>query len=256
MILPEGNTAWYNEEVAAELATEGYAGLDPGGVGVERKQIAIDLLTDAGYTWETAPTIEGEGEEARLHRGVRASSAWTASRSDSSRWSPRRRRTTRCGRQFASYISGVAQEMGIDLVAIPTDFTKIVDPTCSLSTTRTTTRRTSTCSSSATRSETPRSRPSTARSSARRGDSNNTQYSQRGVRRSSCHLRRGADRGRGVRGNVGDGAADRPRQAPRAAVRHRNPGVLQQPGRSIRSPIRCPACSSSTVCQSSVTAAQ
>jgi peptide/nickel transport system substrate-binding protein len=28
--------------------------------------------------------------------------------------------------QFASYISGVAQQMGIDLVAIPTDFTKIV----------------------------------------------------------------------------------------------------------------------------------
>ena len=28
VILPEGNVAWYNEEVAAELATEGYAGLD------------------------------------------------------------------------------------------------------------------------------------------------------------------------------------------------------------------------------------
>ena len=28
VILPEGNVAWYNEEVAAELATEGYAGLE------------------------------------------------------------------------------------------------------------------------------------------------------------------------------------------------------------------------------------
>ncbi len=53
VILPEGNVAWYNEEVATELATAGYAGLED----LERKQIAIDLLTEAGYTWETAPAI-------------------------------------------------------------------------------------------------------------------------------------------------------------------------------------------------------
>ena len=29
VILPEGNVAWYSEEVATELATVGYAGLDP-----------------------------------------------------------------------------------------------------------------------------------------------------------------------------------------------------------------------------------
>ena len=125
VILPEGNVAWYNEEVATELAEVGYAGLDPGGIGVERKQIAIDLLTDAGYTWETAPTIEGEGEEAVFTAGagligpdgepVGQLELITPTAS----YDPLRA-------TFASYISGVAQEMGIDLVAIPTDFTKIV----------------------------------------------------------------------------------------------------------------------------------
>jgi peptide/nickel transport system substrate-binding protein len=121
VILPEGNVAWYNEEVATELAEVGYAGLeDP-----ERKQIAIDLLTDAGYTWETAPTIEGEGEEAVFTAGagligpdgepVGQLELITPTAS----YDPLRA-------TFASYISGVAQEMGIDLVAIPTDFTKIV----------------------------------------------------------------------------------------------------------------------------------
>ena len=121
VILPEGNVAWYNEEVAAELATEGYAGLED----MERKQIAIDLLTAADYTWETAPTIEGEGEEAVFTAGsgligpdgepVGQLELITPTAS----YDPLRA-------QFASYISGVAQEMGIDLVAIPTDFTKIV----------------------------------------------------------------------------------------------------------------------------------
>jgi peptide/nickel transport system substrate-binding protein len=121
VILPEGNVAWYNEEVAAELATEGYAGLDD----TTRRQTAIDLLTEAGYTWETAPTIEGEGEEAVFTAGsgligldgepVGQLELITPTAS----YDPLRA-------QFASYISGVAQEMGIDLVAIPTDFTKIV----------------------------------------------------------------------------------------------------------------------------------
>jgi peptide/nickel transport system substrate-binding protein len=125
VILPEGNVAWYNEEVAAELATVGYAGLDPGGIGNERKRIAIDLLTEAGYTWETAPTVEGEGEESVFTAGsgligpdgepVGQLELITPTAS----YDPLRA-------QFASYISGVAQEMGIDIVAIPTDFTKIV----------------------------------------------------------------------------------------------------------------------------------
>jgi ABC-type transport system substrate-binding protein len=122
VILPEGNVSWYNEEVAAELATQGYAGLDDN----TRRQTAIDLLTAADYTWETAPTIEGEGEEAVFTAGAGLIGpdgepvgqleliVPTAS------YDPLRA-------TFGNYISGVAQEMGIDLVAIPTDFNKIVN---------------------------------------------------------------------------------------------------------------------------------
>jgi peptide/nickel transport system substrate-binding protein len=117
VILPEGNVAWYNEEVATELAEVGYAGLED----LERKQIAIDLLTAADYTWETAPAIEDgvftagsgligpDGEPVGQLELITPTASYDPLRAT-----------------FASYISGVAQEMGIDLVAIPTDFTKIV----------------------------------------------------------------------------------------------------------------------------------
>ncbi len=119
VILPEGNVAWYNAEVAAELATAGYAGLeDP-----ERKQIAIDLLTEAGYTWETAPAlaedgtftagaglIGPDGEPVGQLELVTPTAAYDPLRATA-----------------GNYISGVAQEMGIDIVSIPTDFNKIVN---------------------------------------------------------------------------------------------------------------------------------
>jgi len=119
VILPEGNVAWYNEEVAAELATQGYAGLEDN----ERRQIAIDLLTAADYTWETAPAIDADGV---FSAGVGLIGpdgepvpqlelvAPTAS------YDPLRA-------TFSNYISGVAQEMGIPIVTIPTDFNKIVN---------------------------------------------------------------------------------------------------------------------------------
>jgi len=118
VILPEGNVAWYNEEVANELATVGYAGLED----AERQQIAIDLLTDAGYTWETAPAV---AEDGTFTAGVGLIGpdgepvGQIEMITPTASYDPLRA-------QFASYISGVAQQMGIDLVAIPTDFTKIV----------------------------------------------------------------------------------------------------------------------------------
>ena len=118
VILPEGNVAWYNEEVAAELATEGYAGLED----AERQQIAIDLLTDAGYTWQTAPSVAEDGTFT-AGVGLKGPDGELVGQIEmitpTASYDPLRA-------QFASYISGVAQQMGIDLVAIPTDFTKIV----------------------------------------------------------------------------------------------------------------------------------
>jgi len=122
VILPEGNVAWYDDAVATELAEVGYAGLDDN----TRRQTAIDLLKEAGYTWETEPTIEGEGEEAVFTAGagligpdgepVGQLELITPTAS----YDPLRA-------TFANYISGVSQEMGIDIVAIPTDFNKIVN---------------------------------------------------------------------------------------------------------------------------------
>ena len=118
VILPEGNTAWYNEEVAAELAEQGYAGLEDN----ERRQVAIDLLTEAGYTWETAPEvaddgtftagvglIDPDGEPVPQLELITPTPSYDPLRAT-----------------FGNYISGVAQEMGIPIVAIPTDFNKIV----------------------------------------------------------------------------------------------------------------------------------
>jgi peptide/nickel transport system substrate-binding protein len=119
VILPEGNVAWYNEEVATELAEVGYAGLED----TERKQIAIDLLTEGGYTWETAPSIAEDGTFT-AGSGLIGPDGEPVGQLElitpTASYDPLRA-------TFASYISGVAQEMGIDIVAIPTDFNKIIE---------------------------------------------------------------------------------------------------------------------------------
>ena len=118
VILPEGNVAWYDEATAEELAEVGYAGLEQN----ERRQIAIDLLTEAGYTWETAPAIDAEGTFT-AGSGLIGPDGEAVGQLDlitpTASYDPLRA-------TFGNYISGVAQEMGIDIVSIPTDFNKIV----------------------------------------------------------------------------------------------------------------------------------
>lgn len=119
VILPEGNVAWYDAATAEELAEVGYAGLDQ----ATRRQTAIDLLTEAGYTWETAPTIDAEGNFT-AGSGLIGLDGEPVGQLElitpTASYDPLRA-------TFGNYISGVAQEMGIDLVSIPTDFGKIVD---------------------------------------------------------------------------------------------------------------------------------
>ncbi|HSI99776.1 MAG TPA: ABC transporter substrate-binding protein [Patescibacteria group bacterium] len=118
VILPEGNVAWYDEATAEELAEVGYSGLEQN----ERRQIAIDLLTEAGYTWETAPAIDAEGTFT-AGSGLIGPDGEAVGQLDlitpTASYDPLRA-------TFGNYISGVAQEMGIDIVSIPTDFNKIV----------------------------------------------------------------------------------------------------------------------------------
>lgn len=118
VILPEGNTAWYNEEVATELTEVGYAGLEDN----ERRQIAIDLLTEAGYTWDVAPAIDGEGNFT-AGQGIIGPDGNAIEQLQlvhpTASYDPLRA-------TFGGYIAGVAQEMGIPMVSVPTDFNKIV----------------------------------------------------------------------------------------------------------------------------------
>ena len=119
VILPEGNVAWYNAEVAGEL--------DVGRLRRSRGQRA-------------SPDRDRSADGRRLHVGDRPrhceDGVFTAGVgligpdgepveqlelvAPTASYDPLRA-------TFSNYISGVAQEMGIPIVTIPTDFAKIVD---------------------------------------------------------------------------------------------------------------------------------
>lgn len=135
VILPEGNVAWYNEEVAAELAEAGGAGMATD----DRRAEAIRLFTEAGYTWEVTPGFvdpESEAEEPEVVPTAEEGFTFSAGSglidpdgnvvqqlqliTPTASYDPLRA-------TFGNYISGVALEMGIPLVSVPTDFNKIVN---------------------------------------------------------------------------------------------------------------------------------
>ncbi|HEY6609312.1 MAG TPA: ABC transporter substrate-binding protein [Candidatus Limnocylindria bacterium] len=135
VILPEGNTNWYNTEVADELKTVGYAGLDT----ATRQATAIGLLTDGGYTWESPPGFDDPATEDVVETAPEPGDetwAFVAGTGiigpDGNPIGTLRLVTPTASYDplratFANYISGVAQTMGIDLLAVPTDFNKIVN---------------------------------------------------------------------------------------------------------------------------------
>jgi peptide/nickel transport system substrate-binding protein len=55
--VPEGNTKWYNEEVAAEVASR-YVGKTM----QERLEGAVALLTEGGFTWTTPPAMATDAD--------------------------------------------------------------------------------------------------------------------------------------------------------------------------------------------------
>jgi ABC-type transport system substrate-binding protein len=129
VILPEGNVKWYNEEVAGELATQGYAEM----ADADRQAEAIRLLTEAGYTWDVEPGFKdadgnisptpGEGLTFSAGQGLIGPDGEPVQQlnlvAPTASYDPLRA-------TFSNYISGVAQAMGIPIVVIPTDFNKIV----------------------------------------------------------------------------------------------------------------------------------
>lgn len=55
-MMPPGNVAWYNEEVDEELYGQ-YRDIDE----AERLEQAVEILTDAGYSWDEEPHVDDEG---------------------------------------------------------------------------------------------------------------------------------------------------------------------------------------------------
>lgn len=129
VILPEGNAAWYNEEVASEIAEQEGAGMEDDA----RRAEAIRILREAGYDWEVAPGFAdadgnvqdepGEGLTFTGGQGLIDPDGNPVEQLDlvhpTAGYDPLRA-------TFGGYIAGVAQEMGIPMVSVPTDFNKIV----------------------------------------------------------------------------------------------------------------------------------
>jgi ABC-type transport system substrate-binding protein len=63
--VPEGNTKWYNEEVAESVASN-YVGLTM----QERLEGAVALLTEGGFTWTTPPAMAVDADGAILQAVV------------------------------------------------------------------------------------------------------------------------------------------------------------------------------------------
>ncbi|MFP4554965.1 MAG: ABC transporter substrate-binding protein [Actinomycetota bacterium] len=133
VLLPEGNEAWYNEEVAAELAEQGYAGLED----EERRATAISLLTDAGYSWaeDEAPgwyDEDGEYSPEPAEGFSYAAAEGTIIDPDGETVEELELIHPNAGYDplratFGGYIAGVARELGIPVNSVPTDFGRIID---------------------------------------------------------------------------------------------------------------------------------
>jgi peptide/nickel transport system substrate-binding protein len=116
-MVPEGNEAWYNEEVAGQIAESQSAGATT----AERVQRAVDILSEAGYTWETEPAVDGETITSGV--GLTDPDGNVIPRLEvitpTAAYDPLRA-------AFGTAISGFARQIGIDLVSIPTDFNTII----------------------------------------------------------------------------------------------------------------------------------
>jgi ABC-type transport system substrate-binding protein len=133
VLLPEGNEAWYDADVAAELAEQGYAGLDDD----TRRATAISILTEAGYTWPEGAAPGWYDADGNYSPEPADGFSYTAAGGDiigpdgnpietlelihpNAGYDPLRA-------TFGGYIAGVAREIGIPISSVPTDFGKIID---------------------------------------------------------------------------------------------------------------------------------
>ncbi len=117
--VPEGNTKWYNEEVAGELASQ-YEGKTPD----ERLNEAVQILKDAGYTWETEPSVEPETLAVTPGVGLTSPNGNPVRPleliSPTPSYDPLRA-------NYGNYIESVATQLGIPIDNQPTEFNSIIE---------------------------------------------------------------------------------------------------------------------------------
>jgi len=135
VLLPEGNIAWYNEAAAEEMKAAGFAELEDD----VRRATAIQILTDAGYSWPegSAPGWYDSEDPPNYSAEPAEGFSFTAAAEDiigpdgnvietlelihpTAGYDPLRA-------TFGGYIAGVAREIGIPVSSLPTDFGKIID---------------------------------------------------------------------------------------------------------------------------------
>ena len=119
VLVPEGNAKWYNAEVAAEIASR-YVGLSE----QDRLNRAVAALQADGFTWETGPELDEEGNVVLRSmsglidpEGVPVPELEILSTPTS--YDPIRA-------SYALWIEGWAEELGIRARANPTNFGALV----------------------------------------------------------------------------------------------------------------------------------
>ncbi len=117
-MVPEGNEAWYNPDVASQIEEQQMAGASTG----DRVKAAVQILKDAGYTWETEPTVDADGN-VTAGSGIMDPDGnvipQISVETPTAAYDPLRA-------AFGTAISGFARQIGINLVSLPTDFNQIV----------------------------------------------------------------------------------------------------------------------------------
>lgn len=132
-VVPEANIAWYNADVGSDLAEQGYAGLDDD----TRRATAIDILTQAGYTWPEggAPgwyDDDGEYSPEPADGYTFSAAAGDIIGPDGEAIGTLELIHPNAGHDpyraiFGVYIAGVAREIGLPVSSVPTDFAKMVE---------------------------------------------------------------------------------------------------------------------------------
>jgi peptide/nickel transport system substrate-binding protein len=110
--VPEGNTKWYNEEVANEIASE-YEGKPAD----ERMAEAVALLQEAGFAWEQEPTVDVAGTGLTLNGAAVPALEIMA---PGPAYDPLRA-------TYSIWIETWLNQLGFDANANPTDFNAIVN---------------------------------------------------------------------------------------------------------------------------------